>query len=234
MVCGTAVANETMNRIHNLMVAVAIIIVLAYLAYQYLVHRVDGKCQVKAFLKPKFDFWCLFASLAGVITSCFAFIQCFLHNEQGYMRALMSALVMLWLCVIGYIDAREKIIPNAMILVGLIGWAVFSLIEILLGGTSALKLLIHSALGGGICGGILFVIALIVKTALGMGDVKMFFVLGLLYGVADAYGVLLFTVIAMAVVSFLLLITKKVTLKTAIPMAPFVSVGFFLSILAGI
>lgn len=234
MVCGTMIMNDTMKHISSLGLAAVMIIVLACIAYQYLVHRVDGKCQIEAILKPKFDFWCLFVCLAGVITSYFAFTQCFLHNEQGYMRALMSALVMLWLCVIGYIDAREKIIPNVMILVGLLGWGVFSLIEIFLGGTSPLKLLIHSALGGGICGGILFVIALIVKTALGMGDVKMFFVLGLLYGVADAYGILLFTVIAMAVVSFLLLITKKVTLKTAIPMAPFVSIGFFLSILAGI
>lgn len=228
------VMNDRAAYIARLGIAGIIIILLALFAYQYLAHRVDGKCCMKAFFMPKFDFWCLLAILIGGFASIFAFIQCLLHYQQSYMRALMSALVMLWLCVIGYIDAREKIIPNAMILAGLIGWIAFSLIEIFLGGTPPLKLLAISALGGGFCGGLLFIIAIIVKTALGMGDVKLFFVLGLLYGMADAYGILLFTVIAMAVFSVILLVAKKVNLKTAIPMGPFVSIGFFLSILAGI
>lgn len=223
----------TIEKITKFGIVAALIMVLAYMSYQYIVHRVDGKCQVKAFLKPKFDFWCLIVMIAGLFASCFVFIRCFLFEEQGYMRAIMNTLVMLWLCVIGYIDAREKIIPNAMILVGLISWLILSLVDIFLGGTPVLKLVIHSS-GGILCAGILFVIAIIVKSALGMGDVKMFLVLGLLYGFQDAYGILLFTVIAMAVVSITLLLFKKVTLKTAIPMAPFVSIGFLLSILAGI
>ena len=35
------------------------------------------------------------------------------------------------------------------------------------------------------CGGVLLVVALIVKSALGMGDVKLFFALGLFYGLQD-------------------------------------------------
>ena len=81
---------------------------------------------------------------------------------------------------------------------------------------------------------ILLIIALIVKSALGMGDVKMFLVIGLLYGLVDTYSILLFSIIVMAIVSIILLLIKKATRKTAIPMAPFTAIGFLLSILAGL
>ena len=102
-----------------------------------------------------------------------------------------------------------------------------------MGDTPWLQLLAFSGIGGIVCGGVLFIIALIAKSALGMGDVKLFLVLGLLYGLTDAYGILLFSVIAMGIVSIILLIAKKVTRKSTIPMAPFVIIGFLLSILAG-
>ena len=50
---------------------------------------------------------------------------------------------------------------------------------------------------------------------------------------AVTYGILMFSVIAMGIVSIILLIAKKVTMKSTIPMAPFVILGFLLSIFAG-
>ena len=127
----------------------------------------------------------------------------------------------------------EKKIRGIGAAVVLAVWLVLILLEIFLGGTPWTQLLAFSGIGGLVCGGVLFLIAIIVKSALGMGDVKMFFVLGLLYGLTDTYGILLFSVIIMGIVSVALLIAKKVTTKTAIPMAPFVVFGFLLSILAG-
>ena len=95
------------------------------------------------------------------------------------------------------------------------------------------QLLVFSGLGGAICGGILMVLALIMKSGLGMGDVKLFFVLGLLYGVMDTYGIFLFSIIPMGICAIVLLALKKASKKTTIPMGPFVAVGFFLSIIAG-
>lgn len=163
----------------------------------------------------------------------FLFLRgCF--REEGYfLRSFMNAEVFLWLAVIGYIDLKEKIIPNQMILAGLGFWAVLMLLEILLAGTEWKSLITFSLLGGCLFGGILMVIALIVKSALGMGDVKMFFVIGLLYGLVDTYTILLFSMAIMAVISIILLLFKKVTTKTAIPMAPFTALGFLLCVLSG-
>lgn len=222
-----------MTQTISIIVACAIQLLTGMIAYQYLTHRVDGKCNAKEFLQIKYDFTPLLVILIAFFASAFVFVFCYLFNDDSFMRALMNAEVMLWLSILGYIDAREKIIPNSLIGVGLLLWLVLILLDIIVGGTPWLQLLVFSGIGGIACGGLLFIIALIVKSALGMGDVKMFFVLGLLYGLTDAYGILLFSIIAMGVVSIALLIAKKVTTKSTIPMAPFVILGFFLSIIAG-
>lgn len=222
-----------MTPITLIIVFCAVQLLVGVLAYQYLTHRADGKCQVKELLHLKYETVALIAVLAAYLASAFVFIMGVLVNEDGFMRALMNAEVMMWLSVLGYIDARERIIPNSFILIGVGFWLILVLLEILVGGTPWLQLLVFSGIGGIACGGLLFVIALIVKSALGMGDVKLFFVLGLLYGLMDAYGILLFSVVAMGGVSIILLIAKKITTKSTIPMAPFVVLGFILSILAG-
>lgn len=223
-----------MTQTIYIIVACAIQLLTGALAYQYLAHRVDGKCQTKEFLRLKFDFVPLIVVLVAFFISAFIFCKGYLFESEAFMRALMNAEVMMWLSIIGYIDARERIVPNSLIGIGLLFWLVLILLDIFVGGTPWLQLLAFSGIGGIVCGGVLFVIALIAKSALGMGDVKLFLVLGLLYGLTDAYGILLFSVIAMGIVSIILLIAKKVTRKSTIPMAPFVIIGFLLSILAGI
>lgn len=222
-----------MTQTTFIIVACAIQFFTGVVAYQYLTHRMNGKCQIKELLHPKFEFAPLMVILIAFFASLFIYLRGFLWNEESFMRALMNAEVMIWLSVMGYIDARERIIPNSLIGLGLLFWLVLILLDIFIGGTPWLKLLVFSGIGGLVCGGLLFIIALIVKSALGMGDVKLFFVLGLLYGLTDTYGILLFSVIAMGLVSITLLIAKKVTRKSTIPMAPFVVIGFFLSLLAG-
>lgn len=222
-----------MTQTIHIIVACAIQLLTGVLAYQYLVHRVDGKCQTKEFLRLKFDFVPLIVVLVAFFISAFIFCKGYLFESEAFMRALMNAEVMMWLSIIGYIDARERIVPNSLIGIGLLFWLVLMLLDIFVGGTPWRQLLAFSGIGGIVCGGVLFVIALIAKSALGMGDVKLFLVLGLLYGLTDAYGILLFSVIAMGIVSIILLIAKKVTRKSTIPMAPFVIIGFLLSILAG-
>lgn len=222
-----------MTRTTILILFFAVQLIVAVVSHQYLTHRVDGKLEIRNFCKFRFDFYSLLVILTAYFASVFVFALGFLWDGESLMRALMNAEVMLWLSVIGYIDAREKIIPNGCIVVGLCFWLVLYLVDVFVGNIPWMKLLVFSGLGGFGCGGLLFIIAIIVKSALGMGDVKMFFVLGLLYGLMDAYGILLFSVIAMGIVSIVLLLAKKVTTKSTIPMAPFVILGFFFSILAG-
>ena len=217
----------------KILVACIIQLVTALAAYQYMTCRVDGKLQTKELLRLKLDWKSLTVVSAAFVISVCILIKGLVWDQDGFVRSLMNAEVLIGLSVMGYIDLREKIIPNGLIGVGLLLWAALLLIDIFVAKTPWADVLKFSLLGGIAVGGGLFLIALFGKSALGMGDVKMFLVLGLLYGLSDAYSILLFSLIIMAIVSLVLLATKKVTVKTSIPVAPFVVLGFILCIIAG-
>lgn len=204
-----------------------------FVAYQYLSNRSNGEIKYKNLLTLKFNLMPALIMGAVFVISAFIMCYCFLLGDNRFVRSLMNAEVFVWLSILAYIDTKERIIPNHMIVVGLAFWAVLVLVDIFVGGTPWQSVLVYSLIGGVVCGGILLIVALIAKSALGMGDVKMFTVIGLLYGFNDTYSILLFSIVIMAIVSIGLLIAKKATRKTAVPMAPFVVAGFLLSILAG-
>lgn len=222
-----------MSNIWTGFLAVGIQLAAAAMGYQYLSHRQEGACRWKELRRLRPDPGAGIAMGVGLLCALGVFFFCAVRQEDSYMRALMNALVTVWLVTLGYVDLREKIIPNGMILVGLGGWLILMLLEIFLGGTPWKQLLMFSGLGGLVCGGTLLIIALVMRSGLGMGDVKLFFVLGLLYGLMDTYGIFLFTVIPMGLFAIGLLVLKKADRKATIPMAPFVVLGFLLSILAG-
>ena len=217
----------------KIIVACVIQLLITCFGYQYLVHREEGVCNWKQFFVPKFEIRTAILLAASCVLSILAFWYSGIRCGDGFMRALLNAMTLNYLTIVGYIDLREKIIPNGLIGIGLLGWVILALLDIFVAKTAWTSVLKFSLIGGGLVGGVLLVLSLILKSALGMGDVKLFFVLGLLYGVADTYSILLFSVIIMAIISLILLATKKVTLKTAVPMAPFVVLGFILCILAG-
>lgn len=223
-----------MNNLWFTIIALLLITVSAGLLYLYLTCRKKETHKIKDFFAITYDKKHLVFSVVIFIISILTYLYSFFVMDTTFVKAFMNAEVALWILVLGFIDLKEKIIPNRLILSGIIFWAVLSLVEILIAHTSWKQVLFFSSIGGIACGGILFIIALIVKNAIGMGDVKMFFVIGLLYGLSNTYSIMLFSVLIMAIVSIALLIAKKVTRKTAIPMAPFVVFGFLINVLMGL
>lgn len=222
-----------MTDFYYAMIAILLQLASSFAAYQYISNRVAGDIKPNIF-RVKFQPSNAAFMAAVFVISVFITCHCFLMGDSRFIRSLMNSEVFIWLGILGYVDLKERIIPNHMIGVGLIFWGCLVLVDIFIGKTPWQRVILYSLIGGVVCGGILLIVALLSKSALGMGDVKMFTVLGLLYGLNDAYSILLFSIVIMAVVSIVLLIAKKVTRKTAIPMAPFVAAGFLLSILAGI
>ncbi len=214
-------------------IAVLVLVAGAYLAYQYMQFRVREEKRFGDFFKPVFDVKNLIVCVAGMAVGLAFFAKGYCFGDDGYIRALMNGCTFLWLAVIGYIDLKEKVIPNPLIVVGILGWLVLVLLDIFVAHTNWRSVLAFSLIGGFVCGGVLCAVSLIAKSALGMGDAKMFFVLGLMYGLSDTYSMLLFSMLPMALWCVGLLVMKKATAKTSVPMAPFVVIGFTLSILAG-
>ena len=156
-----------------------------------------------------------------------------IFKSESMMDSFIYSATMSWLGAIALIDRKEKIIPNSLVAAGIAAWVVYKAVSILIIGEYWKVSLLYSALGAFICGGVLLIISFLLKNALGLGDVKMFFVIGLFYGLQGTYSIMLVSILVMAVVSIVLLILKKVTRKTAIPMAPFVAVGFLIKVLLG-
>jgi len=222
-----------MTDLHYAVIAIILQLASTFAAYQYISNRTAGDIKQNIFYVKFRPIPAAFMTAVFVI-SAFITCYCLLFGDSRFIRSLMNAEVFIWLGVLGYVDLKERIIPNHMIGAGLIFWVVLVLLDIFVGKTAWKSVIAYSLIGGAVCGGILLIVALLSGSALGMGDVKLFTVLGLLYGLNDTYSILLFSIVIMAVVSIALLIARKVTRKTAVPMAPFVAVGFLLSILAGI
>ena len=149
------------------------------------------------------------------------------------IQLTMHSLTICWLFTIGRIDWQYRLIPNRVLLVGLALWPVLALLEIFVAGNSLRTVLWYSGMGLIIPFG-LWIIALVAKGAFGMGDVKLFAILGLFYGLTGTFVILFFTTVIMAVLAIVLLVIKKATKKTTLPMAPFVVIGFLLATVVGI
>lgn len=211
-------------------ILIAIMAISTVFMYLYLLHRSSEKFSFKVFFKFALNKKLVLICIAAFVEAVFIYFYSYYHGECNFVIAFMQSMFAIWILTVGYIDLKEKIIPNKMILLGIVFWVIIILLEIFIIDASWKEILVFSAIGAGICGGMLFVVAIIVKTALGMGDVKMFFVVGLLFGFADTYSIMLLSMMIMAILSIVLLAMKKVTRKTAIPMAPFVVAGYLLHI----
>lgn len=183
-----------------------------------------------AFVFSKKNF--IISSIYFVLSISLIFILLMKTGEKG-STFISFVLLFSFLFFSAAIDYFENIIPNSLVLYGLGVFVVTTLINVFVNNISFKESLLASAFGGIGIGGILLIIALIAKSALGMGDVKLFFVIGLVLGLQDTYYVLLVSIIIMAVVSIVLLILKKVSRKTKIPMAPFVALGFLVCVILG-
>ena len=212
--------------------AVVIDAALAMLAYPYLVSRTLRDTEQELAEPERKTPYVTLCILIGLL-SMFAYAYGVTRADKLFLQAIRDSVVMAWVLLVGYIDWKEHIIPNTLILTAMGFWAAMALVEMIVGQRSARTVLLFSAVGFFVVGFVLLVIAVIAKSALGMGDVKLFAVLGLYYGLFGTYAILLVSVITMALVSLVLLLLKKVTVKTKLPMAPFTIVGVLFYILSG-
>ena len=79
---------------------------------------------------------------------------------------------------------------------------------------------------------LLFALDVVVKGALGMGDLKLVAGLGLMSGVTRLFGGLVVASIASAVILIVLIASRRLTMKTAIPFGPILILGGMLAALA--
>lgn len=128
------------------------------------------------------------------------------------------------------VDSKRRIIPNILILIGLAFRLLVYAFEIF--GGADMSVVLRNDLIGLVLGfGLLGIVSLVSKGALGFGDAKLFGIIGITCGTYCTYSTLLISLIFSVIVSVIGVLRKKMTRKDAFPFGPCIAVGYILTIL---
>ncbi len=174
------------------------------------------------------------SALAAALLGCALAFFTRLFHRSTLEYTLKLLFLFHWLVPIAWTDGKEHIIPNRLTLAGLGAFLLFFLGEWLLLRVSAGQLLLRSALGLLFGGGLFFLCMLLTRGGMGPGDVKLFAVLGLFLGWEALFPVVFVTVLGIAVVGSILILSKKRDKKAQLPAGPFVLFALAAAILLGI
>lgn len=155
------------------------------------------------------------------------------HHGLAYVQRLRNALVFGWLLVIALIDGKKQIIPRILTNAG---WGCWFLLGItaMVTGTAIKQVLLFSAGGLLLGGGVLFICRLVSKGGMGMGDVRLFAVLGVLYGMNYTFSILFFTIVLMSVYGLTAILLHRKGMKSMLPMGPFAVAAYGICIVLGV
>ena len=123
-----------------------------------------------------------------------------------------------------FIDIDHRIIPDKLNLFGIISGAMLVFLPDSLSVKSAL-------LGIAAGGGLLLLVAVISRGAMGGGDIKLFAVIGLFLGLEKTLLALFLTFLLGGIAGVLLIATKIKSRKDYIPFGPFIGIGAFIAIM---
>ena len=110
---------------------------------------------------------------------------------------------------------------------------VILIVEWLLVPSMGMSLLISSAFGMLLGGGMFLLAHFLSRGGVGMGDVKLFAVTGWYVGAGSIMPLVFLTALISAAYSIVMLLLKKIKLKEEIPFAPFVLAGTILTMALG-
>ncbi|MDR0491767.1 MAG: prepilin peptidase [Oscillospiraceae bacterium] len=143
---------------------------------------------------------------------------------------LLGELILAFAYVAAVIDFKIKRIPNGVVLTMLVAWAIAMAPYLFLDTSVATALLMDSALGFAIGGGMFLLVYLFSRKGLGGGDVKFMAVAGLYLGLNGVLPAILCGTVLAAIVGLALILMKKIGRKDPIPLAPFLYAGILITV----
>lgn len=166
--------------------------------------------------------------LGGVAILLFLLQWSLYQNTEtiGYIKLYVLAVITV--CA-GLIDFKRRIIPNPLILFGLLVWVGITAYE-LVRSDHLKEILISELIGFGVGFVLLAAVSALTKGAIGFGDVKLFGIIGLLGGAFCTYSTLLVSLLVSVAVSVIGMLMKKITRKDSIPFGPCISIGYMIAV----
>ena len=159
-----------------------------------------------------------------------AIIIILLYDKLTAVKGIQYILYSDCLFLIATIDYKVKRIPNKLILFLFCLRICDIICEIVFDAQPWYALLTSSAIGMAV--GIITVLIclLISRGGIGAGDLKMFAVIGMFYGLQGLMEIMIYSLFLASIVGIILLITRKAKFKSSLAMAPFMFIGSMLHI----
>ena len=187
----------------------------------YIVQR--GKCRYCGEkISPQYPIVELLNSLGYIL----------IYYKFGFsLNFLFYGIIFSILIVIGFIDLKEMIIPDILVILIIIFTIIYKVLLFLLYSKSPDLL---NSIGGLVLSSLLFVLIILVsKGGMGGGDVTLIGSLGFILGIKNIFLTIFLSFILGAIISVILLITKIKGKKDPIPFGPFIILGFFITVFWG-
>lgn len=181
------------------------------------------KARLRRWVSPGRDGRLLFAlGVAGGAALCAVMRRYGLETVRQQMKALF---LYSWLVTAAGSDIRTRRIPNGWILYGAAAWAVFWMLEGDREQSWAAGLLF--SLGGALAGaGMLLLGAMLRENGIGMGDVKLYLILGLFLGCQTVLQLMLTALAGALACGLIGMALGKLKRGDRIPVGPFTYLGF--------
>lgn len=163
--------------------------------------------------------------LLGSIGAALFFLYLFDFYGYGPLKSIRYVVLMGMLVPIAYKDYKEKRIPNRwLVYMTAIRGGIF-MIEAILYPSAAIENLKYMLAGGLVGFLVLFLAYILSRHEIGLGDVKLFTVIGLYLGVGTTYFVLLASLILAALYGGVKMLRKQLKGKDEIAFAPFTAIA---------
>jgi len=131
-------------------------------------------------------------------------------------------------------DLLSKRVPNKLVLIMLCAWAAISAISHIYSFERTAALLLKSLIGGAVSGGLFLIVYAVSRRGLGGGDVKFMAAAGLYLTLDLVLTAMITGTLLAGFTSLILLLAKRVTKKTPIPLVPFLYGGILITVFASI
>ena len=155
-----------------------------------------------------------------------------IYYKFGFsLNFLFYGIIFSILIIIGFIDLKEMIIPDILVILILITTIIYKLLTFIL--YSKYPDLLNS-IGGLVLSSLLFILIIVLsKGGMGGGDVTLIGSLGFILGIKNIFLTIFLSFILGAIISVILLITKIKGKKDPISFGPFIILGFFITVFWG-
>lgn len=184
-------------------------------------NRIKAKMVNRGILKKYY----LYVILALDITACVLRYAVIKAISGNFVMESLCMVMLVLMSIFAFIDKEKSEVPDSLLSISLLLWVVMVGGYIVVYREEGIALLLFS-LGGALLGGLIFLICyLVTKGQVGGGDVKLSFIMGLFLTIERILPAIIYGTLICSICSIILLIMKKTTLKSSIPLVPFLHIG---------